>query len=84
MRKMTASTGASPIAASGLIAMQTPMPSTTTVATADRTVAILVSRIERRYAGSRLNMSQSADHEYCACNATHPSHVCNSMIRSLR
>jgi hypothetical protein len=43
--EMAASIGLSPIAVSGLIAMQAPIPRTSTVATTDRTMTVRVSRI---------------------------------------
>ena len=43
--EMAASTGASPIAVNGLIAMQAPMPKTRAVATTDRMTVVEVLRI---------------------------------------
>jgi hypothetical protein len=43
--EMAASIGASPIAVKGLIAMQVPIPKTSTVATTDRMIMVAVLRI---------------------------------------
>ena len=45
IREMAASMGASPIAVTGLIAMQAPIPKTRTVATTDRIMMVAVLRI---------------------------------------